>query len=920
MAQQGTVTITAKVNASQAEAALKSLGGAASRIAVDYQRASEVQARAARGTTQLYEQQAKAATQVAELRRRMEDQIARSTMTSVEYRIHAIKREAQETDKAIRQMAISRKQQEDLIYRNVAAMEAQITAVMRAEAEKRKAITVEAVPAAAPSLASRISSAGLVAGSVAVGASMAWSQIQPAIDAASKFEEKMQALEIITSKTGRSFAEANGLVKEFSDGITSMGSVAEAVSYLSTMNVSLDDQRKLIGLIRDGLTSMGKDVDSNLAHMVLALKRGESSLFDNMGVMRTAEMMLKEYARSIGTTTEKLSQQQREAAIVQGAIKDLTTYEGTAIAASDDYSGSKQRLTTATQELNAALGSLLLPTLKETNSWLTDIAKGATKAAEKFKEFRESETTAAVQMGAASRFGQMPDVAPLYRPTSVPTPLIVSDAERQDAIANATKARIAAEKAAEEARIKGTEEAQKKAEEARKKAEQLAKQAAADQVKLREQLAKDLLLVDAIGAEQQRIQAKIHLDAMIAQAHGSAQLEADARKLYWKRVNQIDREEEAKVKAQNDATRKKYGDGGLWFDDTISRVKTDEGNLRKQETQGVHDLFKEHFSEREKLENDLIDKRKRGEEEIGRARKQYAEDAARMVGSFAANAIRTGKGPSGGESLRTGSNVLAGGLGAAAVGASGTVVGLPVGVVLGAAAALTKIAGEIGGAVLDRGDDEAAHLQAEAAQRQQEAADKQLETARRQGDLSRDYQNQLLELERRADQETRLAEAQKNGPEAVEQVQRAIASEDHRREALDDLRRLGTMRAKYYGASEYQRSMFGNTLAKYAEDGDISDEERTKLLGYIPEEGQHSASGQIDRLVELLNKRLALDPGSQDRVLPGSSPQSPNYTIMLNAKDIWASMPASARSQAQGPGTSRDVGGSGRGIDVGGKR
>jgi hypothetical protein len=71
-------------------------------------------------------------------------------------------------------------------------------------------------------------------------------------------------------------------------------------------------------------------------------------------------------------------------------------------------------------------------------------------------------------------------------------------------------------------------------------------------------------------------------------------------------------------------------------------------------------------------------------------------------------------------------------------------------------------------------------------------------------------------------------------------------------------------------------------------------------------------------MLELIAERLkGLDLSKQlAGILPGSTPQNPNYTIVLNQKDIWAFMPKDAFFRSGGPGTRRDDGA--RGVGVGG--
>jgi hypothetical protein len=764
---------------------------------------------------------------------------------------------------------------------------------------------------------------------------------ETAAPAAAAAEASMASLRIVTEKTGNSIHEATQTINRFDDALTSRTAIAGTVRIFNTMGQSMEQQQLLIERMRDGIIAMGGDVNTQLPLMAKAIKQGNSELLDNMGVVSTIEMMMKRYAASIGTTVDKLTQEQREEAILQGVLQETAKYVGSAAAAMDTATGKTNALATENRKLAEDIGRTFEPLTKLKLDLETIWVRLQRWTWKNLVEIPPIDPHGELdKLSQKLGLGRMPVVAERERAQAL------EEAQRKLGMAHSKRAEnlwkvreggygpLFPDKTGDDERkfyenqAKASEqadrEAKRKADERARTAKAEADRVANDQKRLAEQLQKDLLLIDATGADQQRIQAKIHLDAMIEQAHDSAQLEADARRLYWKRVNQIDRDEEAKVKSENNRTRMKFGDGGLWFDDRVSRVKTDQESINRQQVSDVHQLFNEHFAERERKEQDLLDKRKRAEQDIGQMRVKFAEEAANMVGSLAANAIRTGEGPSGGDVTRTGANVIAGGLSAAAVGASGTVVGLPAGVALAAAAALTKIGGEIAAAILDRNDNaqaEAARAQQQAAEDQRRAAEEQLRAAKQRADDVYGAGSAVADQTRWLGWEKMLADAK--GTDRYD----ALKAEYDTQRGIEG--RVSDFKDSLAGVSKVSGGHDAVTLAEfaksaklYASDGEISGDDLDSLekgrYGEVLRDARGNGMwGTLVQALQNLAEGIELENRDQDRdrVVPGSSPQTPSYNVIVNFKDLWSSAPRDAYFRSGGPGTRRE-GSSDRAIKV----
>lgn len=859
MAQTGTVTITARVNASQAETALKSLGAAAKRISVDYRSASQMQA----NTNQ----------QMAESFRR-------------------VTRESESLVASIGKIA-------------------------------------------AGTALAHVGLSSLQQALATVGGSM-----QFAIAQAAQYESSMKTLEIVSRVTGGSFKDAKALIDEFSDSISSPAAVASAVRVFQSMNMSMDDQRRLIKGIRDGLVAMGMDVNEQLPLMALAIKRQESALLDNMGVTRTIEMMYKEYAKTLGTTVDRLTQEQKEQAVVNGVLKETAVYAGTAESSTETYAGSVNNLKAAQRELGKEIGEVVNPALTAMNNLLADATRNmAAFVRATPKNLLEigrglTEQTANAPVGAANRprfVGGNPSLNTEGGGLVIPGLGIPNSGYK---IAPTINPQAPAGPSEEELR----------------KAKRLAEMIAADQKRLREKLQRDLSLIDKQGYDRERQEAiNAHLERLKL-AHGDAELMRQSRTIYYKQIADIDRREQAEdLKRLEDWQRERRAlradDMSEGFESTLAEIRRAREDRKtevaaklepmgpldtREQVEGQIKRINELLTERNELTGELVLNTNQQvaamqqiEELNGRLVKMDADrarswediaaSAITAAGSLASQAIRNG-GVSGGDVSRGLAGTIGGIIGTAIAPGIGTAIGTTAG----------NIIGDIVGAAFDR-HDEAARLQEKAAEEQRRAAEEQLMAARERQQKSYDVGSFIDQQYRELNWERMLAEAR--GTDRFEEVQTQVEMMRAIEKRVNDFRRaLGLISQASGGHESWMLDEFAKQVKVAVYDGSLSAEDRRFLesgrYGDIFRDAMSSGHGGLllDAIQNLADAIALETSNAQNRVLPGSSPQNPSYNVIVNFKDMWAYAPKDALYRASSPGTRRDDSGSERGINVGGRR
>lgn len=183
--------------------------------------------------------------------------------------------------------------------------------------------------------------------------------------AARELSDAMTGSQSIVEGQGRSFAEAQSFIDEYTkDGLIPATNAITAYKNLASRGY--DDaqiQQTMIALKdasafgRKSALSMGDAVQSATE----GLKNENSVLVDNAGVTKNVAKMWDEYAASIGTTANNLTQQQKIQAEVAGIMQETRFQTGDAAKVANTLSGQLQQLSFNFNNLKIAVGGIINP-------------------------------------------------------------------------------------------------------------------------------------------------------------------------------------------------------------------------------------------------------------------------------------------------------------------------------------------------------------------------------------------------------------------------------------------------------------------------------------------------------------------------------------------------------------------------------
>ena len=230
------------------------------------------------------------------------------------------------------------------------------------------------------------------------------------VQVASETQSAWVGLNSILNGQGKSFNQANKFIQQYiSDGLVPLNNAVTAYKNLAARGYSTEQIEKTLTALKDA-AAFGRQASYSYGEAIQTategLKNENSILVDNAGVTKNVAKMWDDYAKSIGTTSNNLTQQQKIQAEVTGILAETKWQTGDAAKYSDTFAGRIAKLSATFTSLKTTIGNVIIPIL---NLFLPAI-QTAMDALSRF--------LATLQSVMASLGLEMPDVSSLSSVTS----------------------------------------------------------------------------------------------------------------------------------------------------------------------------------------------------------------------------------------------------------------------------------------------------------------------------------------------------------------------------------------------------------------------------------------------------------------------------------------------------------------------
>ena len=186
--------------------------------------------------------------------------------------------------------------------------------------------------------------------------------------AAMTLSDALTGLKSILEGQGRSFSDAQAFIEEYTeDGLIPATNAINAYKNLASRGYDDSQIKQVMTALKDA-SAYGRQASYTMGEAVESategLKNENSILVDNAGVTKNVAKMWDEYAASIGTTANNLTQQQKIQAEVSGILAETKYQTGDAATVAGTLSGQLQQLSFRFNDLKVAVGNAINPIIQ----------------------------------------------------------------------------------------------------------------------------------------------------------------------------------------------------------------------------------------------------------------------------------------------------------------------------------------------------------------------------------------------------------------------------------------------------------------------------------------------------------------------------------------------------------------------------
>lgn len=203
------------------------------------------------------------------------------------------------------------------------------------------------------------------------------------LDVATQTSNAWIGLNSILTGQGKSFSQAQKFIEEYvSDGLVPLNNAVTTYKNLAARGYSSDQIKKTMTALKNAAT-FGRQSTYSLGEAVQTasegLKNENSILVDNAGVTKNVAKMWEDYAKSVGKSTNQLTQAEKIEAEVNGILEETKFQMNDASIYANTYSGKVAQLSYAFTSMKTAIGNVIQPIAKLLIPVLTAAANAVTR-------------------------------------------------------------------------------------------------------------------------------------------------------------------------------------------------------------------------------------------------------------------------------------------------------------------------------------------------------------------------------------------------------------------------------------------------------------------------------------------------------------------------------------------------------------
>jgi len=211
--------------------------------------------------------------------------------------------------------------------------------------------------------------------------------------AAARVDELDVAMNAVGKATGLGYQAIRDAAQATKDMGIEMEIAQQSAIKFAQNNLDLSYASELARAAQDLAVVSGKNSTDTYNMLTHAVITGRSEVLKSVGIQKSAGQMYESFARSLGISASALTYQQKQQAVATGALKEAAKVAGVYEAAMDSPGKVLRSFARIHNEIQVAVGGVLLKAFGPMIKSLYDLEKNVSKAftgSEKFKNVLEA--------------------------------------------------------------------------------------------------------------------------------------------------------------------------------------------------------------------------------------------------------------------------------------------------------------------------------------------------------------------------------------------------------------------------------------------------------------------------------------------------------------------------------------------------
>ncbi len=215
------------------------------------------------------------------------------------------------------------------------------------------------------------------------------SAVDDGVQKYNSYVNSMSALQKTAKATNNSMTDIKDAIEDVNElKLMDDSDVTAATKNLLTYGFTVDQTKDMLLVLQDAAVG-NRQANYSLSEAVRVTTEGirmeNSVLSDAAGVQKNISKMYEEYAKSLGKTTDSLSQAEKAQAVYNGIMNEAAMFTGSAAEMANGYQGIQAQVNATNLELSRTIGESMIPALTKCSSLQLSITKGLTEFASNHK-------------------------------------------------------------------------------------------------------------------------------------------------------------------------------------------------------------------------------------------------------------------------------------------------------------------------------------------------------------------------------------------------------------------------------------------------------------------------------------------------------------------------------------------------------